>query len=797
MSFFLDLLRCLLCCEYDVDRDYDDFGRIERNHFRVESPSSVPRFAHQSIDSFSNLYTRILLSKDKEVSGDSKFPPLLSASASASAAVSASPYNSHSSTPKPPKSFPKQAQSSYNYEPSKSLKPAISSSEQPQLSSCQTSSSSQRSSIKPLPSCPFSLNGPPCPSPQKLPNVRPILPEVASIQASPKTSRTTQSSASQTCPSPQSFSAKPSPSSFKVPETSTQPSPFSSSPLNAPPSRTSERLPTSRPILFVPSNQTSPKTSKTTQSSADQARPSPQCSSAKQSPSSIFVPKPSAQSFPSSPSLFSEPPSPSSSSSSSSQKFPTFKTILREATPNATDQKGKEEYICVEKDSLPLYMIPEDIKDLIKKEIVPEILKKPLSPLTYKDYFAALLYAEEYYYEKWSDFEMKNVTLELQKSRVSKRHKKHKNVNDGSNKPDDKIFVKFQIDSIPEHRPFLLSRDLVYARLTRSKAKNFQGVIFRVEGRKNIVLVEFEEDFYIQHDSTQRYDISFSFNRICLKRAHQALNAVSENLIQNFLFPDSPSRKVIPTTPVLGSQFSRIASDISSTVSQILSIQGSPPYLVAGPLCVPESKNYSYSEEPSKTGKVVREAVVQIYKSSPECRILISAPSNSACDVLMRSLKKVIPESNMFRANAAFREKEEVPDDILSSCLYKKERFACPSLDGLKKYRVIFSTFMSSFRLHNEGIHAGHFSHVFLVDASSAIEPEALVTVANFLDKNTTLVVTGRHGNSSRWIRSEIARERGLRTSYFERLCQCRPYRTLNPKFFTDLGLPDDSYSFR
>lgn len=69
---------------------------------------------------------------------------------------------------------------------------------------------------------------------------------------------------------------------------------------------------------------------------------------------------------------------------------------------------------------------------------------------------------------------MKNVTLELQKSRVSKRHKKHKNVNDGSNKPDDKIFVKFQIDSIPEHRPFLLSRDLVYARLTRSKAKNFQ-----------------------------------------------------------------------------------------------------------------------------------------------------------------------------------------------------------------------------------------------------------------------------------------------------------------------------------
>ena len=53
----------------------------------------------------------------------------------------------------------------------------------------------------------------------------------------------------------------------------------------------------------------------------------------------------------------------------------------------------------VDKDSLHLYMIPEDMKELIKKDIVPDVLKKPLSPLNYKDYFAALLYAEDYYYE--------------------------------------------------------------------------------------------------------------------------------------------------------------------------------------------------------------------------------------------------------------------------------------------------------------------------------------------------------------------------------------------------------------
>ncbi|KAH7521175.1 hypothetical protein FEM48_Zijuj07G0005400 [Ziziphus jujuba var. spinosa] len=145
--------------------------------------------------------------------------------------------------------------------------------------------------------------------------------------------------------------------------------------------------------------------------------------------------------------------------------------------------------------------------------------------------------------------------------------------------------------------------------------------------------------------------------------------------------------------------------------------------------CVPERKAFSHSNEPSKTGLVVREAVVQIYKSSPGCRV-ISTPSNSACDVLMRSLKKVIPKSNMSRAKATFREKDEVPDDILSSCLYKEEYFACPSLEELRKFR-------------------------------------ALVTLANFADKDTTAVVTGRPGNSSSCVRYEIGRKMRLKIFIF------------------------------
>lgn len=49
------------------------------------------------------------------------------------------------------------------------------------------------------------------------------------------------------------------------------------------------------------------------------------------------------------------------------------------------------------KGSGSLYVIPEDIKCLIKQDIVPQVLKKPMTPQTYKDYFATLLYAEDFY----------------------------------------------------------------------------------------------------------------------------------------------------------------------------------------------------------------------------------------------------------------------------------------------------------------------------------------------------------------------------------------------------------------
>ncbi|GMY33327.1 putative helicase MOV-10 [Fagus crenata] len=503
-------------------------------------------------------------------------------------------------------------------------------------------------------------------------------------------------------------------------------------------------------------------------------------SSSKPPPSSLKPPLDSSISYVSFPKT-TEPPSTSDPPLPFTKQPPAFKPILHTAPKNVTNEERKMSYMCEK--GTPIYAIPEDFKSLIKRDIVPPVLKQPLSPSTYKDYFAALLYAEDYYLEKWSDFLLKKVTLELEEAAILKKSNKDKYYN-GSGEKDDKTFVQFKIDSVPEKRPFLLSRDMVYARPSGKEVEPFQGLIYRVV-KGNCVLVEFGDDFHSQHHPNRKYDISFSFNRVCLKRAHQAVEAALDPLSNNFLFPECISRKYIPA--FLGSYHDLNTDDEFNSVHRILSFRGSPPYLLGGPPILTDVKKSFKSKELSSTGVVVREAVIQMYRTSEENRILICAPINHTCDVLMENLMKVIPESDMFRANAAFREIDEVPIDILRSCPVKDECFACPSLRKLRKFKIILSTFVSSFRLYNQGITAGHFSHIFLVDASSTTEPEATIALANFANENTTVIVTGAPRNRSDWVRSNMARKYGLGKSYFERLHEREPYKIRNPMFITEL----------
>lgn len=74
--------------------------------------------------------------------------------------------------------------------------------------------------------------------------------------------------------------------------------------------------------------------------------------------------------------------------------------------------------------------------------------------------------------QKWYGFEMdnvsmevkmKNVSLELHRAEIHQRNGKSKNLF-SSDDNENRTFVQFEMDSIPEKRPFLLSKDFAYVR---------------------------------------------------------------------------------------------------------------------------------------------------------------------------------------------------------------------------------------------------------------------------------------------------------------------------------------------
>ncbi|XP_072961888.1 probable RNA helicase SDE3 [Typha angustifolia] len=431
------------------------------------------------------------------------------------------------------------------------------------------------------------------------------------------------------------------------------------------------------------------------------------------------------------------------------------------------------------KGELPRYDIPEHLKEEINKDIVPSVLKGSLCPANYANYFAALLYAEDFYCEKWSEYVLADVTLKLLSKEAFFKAPNLNGTKKNNKSRTGNCFVEFEIDSVPERRPYLLSRDYVRLQPSERKAESFQGVLFRVV-RSKTVLTEFEDDFHKQHSPSKKYNVSFSFNRVCLKRSHQAISAAMDPLLCSILFPDPSSRidSLNSSTDIFSSDRGTGYGQFQVT-SRILNLKDPVPYLIEGPL----------SETPSgclsSTGTVIKEAILQIYRTPAHCRILVCAPRNRTCDALTRSLLEDIPNSKLFRANAAFRDYDLVPDDIIPQCSFEKECFTCPSLPEIQKFMIVTSTFISTFRLYAAGIAADHFTHIFLVDASSTTEPEAVVALANLISKKTVIVVAGSSKDIPYWVRSDIARRNGLKRSFFQRLLERRPYSTNDPRFIS------------
>lgn len=401
------------------------------------------------------------------------------------------------------------------------------------------------------------------------------------------------------------------------------------------------------------------------------------------------------------------------------------------------------------KNFLPHYDIPRRIRDELNRKETPSAVREGLKRDTYVPYFMTLLNMEEIQLEEdMRAYDMERVTM--------KRKGYH--------------FLSLEVPGLAERRPSLVHGDFILAKMPSGHANDtvnaYQGYIHHVEADE--VYLKFAPEFHVNHRDFNLYNVQFTYNRINMRRFYQAIDA-ADSLAKEFLFPyEFSDRRVIKTNPLVPIT-QNINEEQMRCVQMILGCRGAPPYLVHGP------------PGTGKTQTLV-EAILQLYTTRKNARILVCAPSNSAADHILEKLLSEegveIRDNDVFRLNASSRQYEEIKPDHLRFCFFDEQIFKCPPHSALVRYRIIVSTYTSTSLLYAEDIKRGHFSHIFLDEAGQASEPETIIPISNLCLRKTVVVLAGDPMQLGPVIYSKEAEIYGLSKSYLERLFECEYYCT-------------------
>lgn len=285
--------------------------------------------------------------------------------------------------------------------------------------------------------------------------------------------------------------------------------------------------------------------------------------------------------------------------------------------------------------------------------------------------------------------------------------------------------------------------------------------------------LKFHSDFHLRHRDGNIYNVQFTYNRINMRRLYQAIDA-AQRLDMELLFPsESSEMRLIESTPLVPISYNLNEEQMCS-IEKILGLKGAPPYLIHGP---------------PGTGKTMTlvEAILQLYTTREDARLLVCAPSNSAADHILEKLLSEnaveVKENEIFRLNATSRPFEDVKPDHIRFCFFDEQVFKCPPLAALIRYRIIISTYMSASLLYAEGVDIGHFSHIFLDEAGQASEPESMIPISFLCKKETVVVLAGDPMQLGPVIYSKEAESHGLGKSFLERLFECESYYNGNENY--------------
>ncbi|XP_054090982.1 uncharacterized protein LOC105217985 [Zeugodacus cucurbitae] len=331
--------------------------------------------------------------------------------------------------------------------------------------------------------------------------------------------------------------------------------------------------------------------------------------------------------------------------------------------------------------------------------------------------------------------------------------------------------LSYPVDLLLNHPHESLGRD--------NKLFREVGLLDKLE--RKIAYVESSNPHF---NSTKEYDIIFRSRRMSVRYQRRALELLDE-VRRDYMFPNINPHKEEETREV---KLEIINIQICENPEQLQAVQqifggANPyaPYIVVGP---------------PGTGKTITivEAILQLYINRPQCRILITASTNSACDKialklgeqfennpLLRKLssQRSNPPTDMLRVfSESFCKKDikNVSRTILEHSNYCERECKSPSVEVLQKYNIIIVTLMTMGRLRTGTTGDWPFTHVFIDEAGATMETEALIAITSVDTKNCRVILSGDTKQLGPVIMSPIAAELGLKSSLMERLLQRNCY---------------------
>jgi len=167
-----------------------------------------------------------------------------------------------------------------------------------------------------------------------------------------------------------------------------------------------------------------------------------------------------------------------------------------------------------------------------------------------------------------------------------------------------------------------------------------------------------------------------------------------------------------------------------------------------------------------KTYTLVR-AIMDTLEHNENARILCTAPSNSAADLLATRLVQYLRSKDLFRMYARTHDPKIIPPELRRYSLRDREGVMLPEANTIESFKVVVSTCSSASYLYSLGISAEHFTHVFVDEAGQASEPETLVSIT--AAPKASIVLVGDSKQLGPIIRSPAALRNGLSKSLLAR----------------------------